>query len=79
MQAFPVANTHAHTNPILGYLHLCGVGITPECTLKIGKGSYFESQNLCINEDGSGWIKADHEITVESVNGKFTGKGIVKF
>ncbi|MRI33293.1 hypothetical protein EOPP23_09890 [Endozoicomonas sp. OPT23] len=79
MQAFPVCNAHAHTNPILGYVHILGLEVTPECTLRVGKGGYFESQILCINEDGSGWIKSDHEITIESVNGKFTGKGVVKF
>ncbi|MCG7585834.1 hypothetical protein, partial [Photobacterium sp. OFAV2-7] len=79
-QSFPVANTHSHASPIMSYIRLAGIETSVEGHLVITPGiGSFESPILCVRKDGSGWIKSDHEITVESVNGKFTGTGTVTF
>ncbi|MGF1760116.1 hypothetical protein L4D76_19705 [Photobacterium sagamiensis] len=79
MQAFPVCNTHAHTNPILGLLHIGGVQVDENCDLVVGTGIEFEAPHWKLNKDGSGWIITDQEITVTSPHGKFTGTGKVEF
>ena len=79
-QSFPVANTHSHASPILSYIRLAGIDTNSAGELEINPGiGSFESKMLKVNKDGSGWIKSDHEITVKSVNGTFTGKGLVTF
>ncbi|PSW10289.1 hypothetical protein C9J01_18945 [Photobacterium rosenbergii] len=79
MQSFPICNTHAHTNPILGLLHIGGVFVNEDCELTVGTGIEFEAPHWKLNKDGSGWIMTDQEITVHSPNGKFTGTGKVEF
>ncbi|MCG7584346.1 GH36-type glycosyl hydrolase domain-containing protein [Photobacterium sp. OFAV2-7] len=79
MQSFPIANTHSHTNPILGLLHYGGVFVNEDCELEVGTGIEFEAPHWKLNKDGSGWIMTDQEITVHSPNGTFTGTGKVEF
>lgn len=79
MQAFPICNTHAHINPIMGMLHIGGVFVDENCNLVVGTGIEFEAPHWKLNKDGSGWIMTDQEITVTSPNGTFTGTGKVEF
>ena len=79
-QSFPTGNPHTHTALMLSYIRLAGIDIDSEGAIVINKGiGSFESKIMKVNKDGSGWIKAEHEITVKSVKGTFTGKGLIRF
>ncbi len=56
MQAYPVANLHAHAQPILAYLRLLGVEPAPDGSLCVGGGASFASRVLTIGADGSGGL-----------------------
>ena len=79
-QSFPVGNPHTHTALILSYIRLAGIDVDNEGCLVINPGiGSFESKIMKVNKDGSGWIQAEHTLTVKSVNGTFTGKGLIEF
>ncbi|GAA2693677.1 hypothetical protein [Nonomuraea recticatena] len=48
MQAYPVANLHAHAQPLLAYLRLLGVEPDISGALRIGGGASFESRVLSV-------------------------------
>ncbi|MEU7895651.1 hypothetical protein AB0B45_22705 [Nonomuraea sp. NPDC049152] len=48
MQAYPVANLHAHAQPLLAYLRLLGVEPDVSGGLRIGGGASFESRVLTV-------------------------------
>ncbi|MFI1916842.1 GH36-type glycosyl hydrolase domain-containing protein [Nocardia sp. NPDC020380] len=58
MQAYPVANLHSHSQPLLAYLRLLGVAPTAGGTLTIGapsgRGASFDSRVLRVRPDGTG-------------------------
>jgi hypothetical protein len=69
MQAFPVANLHAHAQPLFAYLRLLGVEPTTSGSLRIGKGARYESARLRLEADGSGALQTLGSVTLETVNG----------
>src|SRR5262249_36067644 len=54
MQAFPVNNMHAHAQPLLAYLRLCGVEPTSRGTLAVGADAAFRSRVLDVDPSGHG-------------------------
>ncbi|TDD02741.1 hypothetical protein E1292_22615 [Nonomuraea deserti] len=54
MQAYPVANLHAHAQPLLAYLRLLGVVPDGSGRLHVGGGASFRSRVLTVAPDGSG-------------------------
>ncbi|MFD1931031.1 GH36-type glycosyl hydrolase domain-containing protein [Nonomuraea mangrovi] len=48
MQAYPVANLHAHAQPLLAYLRLLGVEPGPSGELRVGGGARFQSAVLTV-------------------------------
>ncbi len=64
MQAYPVANLHSHSQPLLSYLRLLGVEPTADGRLRCGGGGGFESRTLTVRPDGSGRLTAAGEVEV---------------
>jgi len=75
MQANPVNNQHSHSGPLLSYLRLLGVEVTPENKLRIRGGASFSSASFCIDELGHGWLHATGQVTVETPFGEISGTG----
>ncbi|MDH5171296.1 MAG: hypothetical protein OEW92_02680 [Gammaproteobacteria bacterium] len=77
MQAYPVNNMHSHSQPLLGYLRLLGIGpqadgslgILPAGGLPVGS---FNSQVLALGTDGHGWLKPVNDITLRAPHGLAT-------
>ncbi|SDJ48633.1 GH36-type glycosyl hydrolase domain-containing protein [Streptomyces indicus] len=70
MQAWPVGNLHSHSQPLLAYLRLLGVGPTAHGRLAAGAGAAFRSRTLTVRPDGSGRLLGRGELAVETPDGK---------
>ncbi|MEU0505268.1 hypothetical protein [Nocardia sp. NPDC005998] len=80
MQAYPIANMHCHSQPLLAYLRLLGVEPTSSGALNIGGGAYFSSRVLTVRPDGSGQLATRGEVTVHKAGGgTITGAGTVRW
>jgi len=64
MQAYPVANLHSHSQPLLGYLRLLGVEPTADGRLRCGGGGSFASRTLAVRPDGSGRLTTVGDVEV---------------
>jgi hypothetical protein len=73
MQTFPVANAHAHAQPLLAYLRLLGVEPGDDGALRTGGGASFRSRTFALEEDGHGQLHGAGEVRVRSMHG--TAKG----
>ncbi|MFE0170703.1 GH36-type glycosyl hydrolase domain-containing protein [Streptomyces sp. NPDC059002] len=73
MQAWPVANLHAHAQPLLGYLRLLGVEPTASGQLGVRGGGFFESRTLTVRPDGSGRLRARGPAEVVTACGRTYG------
>ncbi|MFE0099708.1 GH36-type glycosyl hydrolase domain-containing protein [Streptomyces sp. NPDC059009] len=70
MQAWPVANQHAHSQPLLGYLRLLGVAPTATGQLRVRGGGLFESRVLTVRDDGSGRLRGRGPVEVVTGDGR---------
>jgi len=77
MQAFPVANAHAHAQPVLAYLRLLGVEPSPDGGLCTGAGGSFRSRTFELDHAGHGRLSGPGELVVRSVHGVRSGVGAV--
>ncbi|SEG96698.1 glycosyl hydrolase 36 superfamily [Nonomuraea solani] len=75
MQAYPVANLHAHAQPLLAYLRLLGVGPDAGGRLRVGGGASFRSQVLTVAPDGGGRLSAPGPVEVVTPSGVVSGAG----
>jgi hypothetical protein len=74
MQSFPVANAHAHAQPVLAYLRLLGVEPGADGSLRTGtSGASFASSTFALDGDGHGRLHGAGELVVRSVHGTATG------
>lgn len=73
MQAYPVANLHAHAQPLLAYLRLLGVGPDAAGRLRVGGGASFQSRVLTVASDGSGRLSALGPVEVVTPSGAVSG------
>ncbi|WP_327351916.1 GH36-type glycosyl hydrolase domain-containing protein [Streptomyces sp. NBC_01304] len=77
MQAWPVANQHAHAQPLFGYLRLLGIGPRPDGRLAVGGaaagGAGFDSPVLTVRPDGSGRLRTLGETEVVTARGSVRG------
>jgi hypothetical protein len=73
MQAFPVNNTHSHSQPLLAYLRLLGVEPTAGGSLAVGKGGRFTSPVFELRSSGRGRLLASGPVTIETPRGPVTG------
>jgi hypothetical protein len=73
MQAFPVNNTHSHSQPLLAYLRLLGVEPTASGTLAVGRGGRFTSPVFELRASGHGRLEAGGAVTIETRRGPVTG------
>jgi hypothetical protein len=64
MQAYPVANLHSHSQPLLGYLRLLGVEPTFDGRLRCAGGGSFTSRTFAVCPDGSGRLSALGDVEV---------------
>ncbi|MFI9382007.1 GH36-type glycosyl hydrolase domain-containing protein [Kutzneria sp. NPDC052558] len=70
MQAYPVANLHSHSQPLLGYLRLLGVEPTADGRLRCGGGGLFASRTLTVRPDGSGRLSTLGDVEVVHLGGR---------
>ena len=77
MQAFPVANAHAHAQPVLAYLRLLGVEPGTDGALITGRGGSFSSASFALEHDGHGHVEAAGKVTVRHAHGTTHGTGRV--
>ena len=73
MQAFPVNNSHSHSQPLLAYLRLLGVEPTPAGTLAVGSGARFASPVFELRSTGRGRLEARGPVTLETTRGVVSG------
>jgi len=73
MQAFPVANLHAHAQPLLAYLRLLGVEPLADGSLHTGSGARFTSQTFALEENGHGRLQAIGDVTLSTAHGTIHG------
>ncbi|MBM4270186.1 MAG: hypothetical protein FJ144_26880 [Deltaproteobacteria bacterium] len=81
MQMFPVANLHAHAQPLLAYLRLLGVEPTADGALRVGGGEgRFASRTFEIDERGRGRVEAIGSMMLETPRGRVrVGPGTSRF
>jgi hypothetical protein len=79
MQAFPVANAHAHAQPLLAYLRLLGVEPRTDGALNTGRGASFRSSTFVLDTDGHGHLHGAGAVTVRSAHGTASGTGTVSW
>jgi hypothetical protein len=77
MQAFPVANAHAHAQPLFAYLRLLGVEPAEDGALRVGGGASFQSQTFALDSDGHGRLASLGEVVIQSHHGTASGTGTV--
>ena len=77
MQAFPVANAHAHAQPVLAYLRLLGVEPSPDGGLCTGAGGSWRSRTFELESSGHGRLSGPGELVVRSAHGVVTAPGTV--
>ena len=77
MQAFPVANAHAHAQPLLAYLRLLGVEPGDDGALRTGGGASFRSSTFSLDSDGHGCLQGAGPVSVRSAHGTASGTGPV--
>ncbi|NBE99466.1 hypothetical protein FE391_36415 [Nonomuraea sp. KC401] len=75
MQAYPVANLHAHAQPLLAYLRLLGVVPDGSGRLHVGGGASFESRALTVTPDGHGRLAATGPVELITPSGSVSGAG----
>ena len=73
MQAFPVANAHAHAQPVLSYLRLLGVEPAPDGGLRTGAGAAFRSGTFQLDPLGHGRLHGVGNLTVHHAHGTASG------
>lgn len=75
MQMFPVNNLHSHSQPLLAYLRLLGVEPTEDGSVHVGNGGggSYSSRTFCLRDDGSGWLRAEGHVRVQSSKGGVIG------
>jgi hypothetical protein len=73
MQAYPVANMHSHSQPLLAYLRLLGVEPEPGGDLRVRGGAAFRSSVLRIEPDGHGSLEAAGPVTLDTPFGAVSG------
>ncbi|MER6948166.1 hypothetical protein ABT294_29460 [Nonomuraea sp. NPDC000554] len=76
MQAYPVANLHAHAQPLLAYLRLLGVEPDASGRLRVGGGASFQSRFLTVSADGTGRLTAAGEVEVVTPSGVLSGTAL---
>jgi hypothetical protein len=73
MQAFPVANAHAHAQPLMAYLRLLGVEPDPSGALRTGRGASFRSSTFALDDDGHGRLAGQGDLAVRTAHGTASG------
>jgi len=73
MQANPVDNLHAHSQPLLSYLRLLGLEPLPDGKLKLRGGAAFSSPTFEIDADGHGRLEALGPVALDTPYGEVTG------
>jgi hypothetical protein len=66
-------NMHAHAQPLLAYLRLCGVEPTSRGTLAVDGGADFRSRVLRLDASGHGRLRTLGRVTVETRAGTVVG------
>jgi hypothetical protein len=77
MQVFPVANAHAHAQPVLAYLRLLGVEPGTDGALHVGTGGTFRSSTFQLDSDGHGHLHGSGRLTVSTTHGITTATDTV--
>lgn len=75
MQAYPIANLHSHSQPLLAYLRLLGVQPDIAGRLQVGGGARFSSPAITLRADGSGGLTARGPVTVRISTGQTISGG----
>lgn len=80
MQQYAFNNLHVHAQPLISYLRLLGVEPLPDGSLRVegGAGS-FRSSVFELQENGSGSLRAQGPVVLQTRRGEIRGQGWVRW